>query len=103
MVLLAAIIFRVSKAFSSLSLNLPGLPLSILIAAAVNSLQQRLVGAEHNCAIVVVWQAFGVITDLIWIKIFIRVRGVLQILRRVEQPGLGCITTELSAVVCTLV
>ena len=46
--------------------------------AAVESFEQSFVGAQHHGAVIVVWQAFRVTTELVWIEILVLVVGMLE-------------------------
>ena len=69
--------------------------IEVVLEAAVQRLEQCRISAVNNCAIVSVRQAFRVAGDLVVVKIFVIVRGMLQIWRRVTQVGLRSIYANL--------
>ena len=47
--------------------------------ASVDGLDQSIVGAEDNRAVVVVGQSFGIVSNFVWVKILIFVVWVLEV------------------------
>ena len=70
---------------------------------AIQSLNERVVSTENYGAVIVVWQTFGIVADLIWIELFVLVVWVLQVLRGSLQSGISRIAPEFGAFVGALI